>query len=105
MIELISLKKKLEELSKKQQCEILKVLIKLNIGFSENANGIFFNLSSLSKEQLSEIKKYINYVTDQEDVLQQLEDVKDELSKTYFNTNAHKNSIKDNINVNINESI
>jgi hypothetical protein len=103
MIELISLKKKLEELTKKQQCEILKVLIRLEIVFSENANGIFFNLSSLSEEQLSEIKKYINYVTDQEDVLQQLEDVKEELSKTYFNND--KNSIKDNINVTINESI
>lgn len=94
MLELVTLKTKIEQLTKKQQVEILKIIMKMDIAHSENNNGVFFNLSSFSKEQLEELYKYINYINDQEDTLQELEDVKNELNDTYFNTNT--NSIKDN---------
>ena len=67
---------------------------RIRVGFSENSNGIFFNLSCLSKDQLEELYKYISYITDQEETLQELEDVKNKLNKTYFNNNT--NPIKDN---------
>ena len=86
MIELVTLRTKIENLNKKQQVEILRILIKLDISVSENNNGIFFNLSLLTKEQLSEINKYIDYVSDQEKALQEIENVKHELSEAYFNT-------------------
>ena len=94
MLELVTLKTKIEQLTKKQQVEILKIIMKMDIAHSENNNGVFFNLSSFSKEQLEELYKYINYINDQEDTLQELEDVKNELNDTYFNTNTK--SIKDN---------
>lgn len=93
MIELITLKNKLEQLNKKQQAEILKIIISLDIAFSENNNGIFFNLSNLSNEQLGKINSYISYVSDQEETLMELETVKNELTETFFN--GKKNSIKD----------
>lgn len=104
MLELVTLKTKIEELSRKQQVEVLKIITRMNIVYSENNNGIFFNLSCLDKNQLSELNKYINYVSDQEDALQELEDVKNELSEAYFSNN--KNPIKDTetSNVVVNES-
>lgn len=94
MLELVTIKTKIEQLNKKQQMEILKIIMKMDISHSENNNGVFFNLSSLSQDQISELQKYIEYINDQEDTLQELEDVKNELNETYFNTNG--NPIKDN---------
>ena len=94
MIELVTLKTKIEQLSKKQQIEVLKIIMKLDISFSENNNGIFFNLSGLDQKQLLQINNYINYVSDQEEALQEFENVKNELSETFFN-NENK-SVKDN---------
>ena len=94
MIELVTLKTKIEQLSKKQQVEVLKIIMKLDISFSENNNGIFFNLSGLDEQQLNQINNYINYVSDQEQALQEFENVKNELSETFFN-NENK-SVKDN---------
>jgi len=93
MIELVTLKTKIEQLTKKQQIEILRIILKLDVSVSENNNGIFFNLSSLSHEQINNINKYIDYVGDQEEALQEFENVKNELSETFFNSN--KKSIKD----------
>lgn len=95
MIELVTLKTKIEQLSKKQQVEVLKIIMKLDISFSENNNGIFFNLSGLDQQQLLQINNYINYVSDQEEALQEFENVKNELSETFFN-NENK-SVKDNV--------
>lgn len=94
MIELVTLKTKIEQLTKKQQVEILKIIMKLDISFSENNNGIFFNLSALSETQIGQINNYINYVTDQEEALQELENVKNELSETFFNNEGK--TVKDN---------
>jgi predicted component of viral defense system (DUF524 family) len=93
MIELVTLKTKIENLTKKQQIEILRIIMKLDVSVSENNNGIFFNLSSLTKEQLDNINRYIDYVSDQEETLQEFENVKNELSETFFNSN--KKSVKE----------
>ena len=94
MIELVTLKTKIEQLNKKQQVEVLKIIINLDVAFSENNNGIFFNLSGLNEEQLNKINSYINYVSDQEEALQEFENVKNELSETFFNNESK--SVKDN---------
>ena len=95
MIELVTLKTKIEQLNKKQQIEVLKIITKMEVAFSENNNGIFFNLSGLSEQQLTQINSYINYVSDQEEALQEFENVKNELSETFFN-NENK-TVKDNV--------
>ncbi|MGI9555036.1 MAG: hypothetical protein ACR2M6_03590 [Vampirovibrionia bacterium] len=94
MIELVTIKNKIEQLSKKQQVEVLKIITTLDISYSENNNGVFFNLSNFSEAQLSELNDYISYVSDQEEALQELENVKNELSETFFSNK--KNNIKEN---------
>jgi len=100
MIELITLKNKIEQLNKKQQIEVLKIVTKMEVSYSENNNGTFFNLSKLTNDQLSQINSYISYVSDQETTLAELETVKNELCETFFNGN--KNSIKDTNTTNVN---
>ena len=105
MLELVTIKTKIEQLNKKQQMEILKIIMKMDISHSENNNGVFFNLSSLSQDQISELQKYIEYINDQEDTLQELEDVKNELNETYFNTNGNPIKDKDTNSVVTNEAL
>lgn len=97
MIQLLSIKNQLEQLTIKQQEEILKLLNKLNISYSENNNGIFFNLSNLDNDQLKELEQYIEYTKDQEKTLQKIENVKDELTKVYFNNlkESHSSNISE----------
>ena len=56
----------------------------MDVAYSENNNGTFFNLSSLDDTQLSQINSYINYVSDQENTLAELETVKNELCETFL---------------------
>jgi len=94
MIELIEMRDKIEKITKKQQIEILKIIKKMDVPFSENNNGVFFNLSLLNHEQLNKLNSYINYLKDQDESLQTIEDMKNELSDVYFN--GIKNTVKDN---------
>jgi len=94
MIELIEMRDKIEKITKKQQIEILKIIKKMDVPSSENNNGVFFNLSLLNHEQLNKLNSYINYLKDQDESLQTIEDMKNELSDVYFN--GIKNTVKDN---------
>jgi hypothetical protein len=82
---LSSIKDKIEKMPKNNQIEVLKILKKYqNIKLNENKSGIFVNLSFLSREILEEIDKYVNYVNDQEDVINTIESQKQEFKNTFF---------------------
>ena len=82
---LSSIKDKIERMPKNNQIEVLKILKKYqNIKLNENKSGIFVNLSFLSKEILEEIDKYVNYVNDQETVINTIECQKQEFKNTFF---------------------
>lgn len=82
---LSSIKDKIERMSKNNQIEVLKILKKYqNIKLNENKSGIFVNLSFLSKEILEEIYMYVNYVNDQETVINTIETQKQEFKNAFF---------------------
>jgi len=79
------MKDKIERMPKNNQIEVLKILKKYqNIKLNENKSGVFVNLSFLSKEILDEIDKYVNYVNDQETVINTIETQKQEFKNTFF---------------------
>ena len=79
------MKDKIERMPKNNQIEVLKILKKYqNIKLNENKSGVFVNLSFLSKEILEEIERYVNYVNDQETVINTIETQKQEFKNAFF---------------------
>ena len=61
--------KKLKELTEKisqlenfQYIEILKILEKNNIKFTQNNNGIFINMNKLDENIIDEFENYLKYI-------------------------------------------
>ena len=48
-------------LDKPEQEEIFRIIRKTKENYTENSNGIFFDLSSISDESFHLIKEYINF--------------------------------------------
>ena len=90
---LVVLKDQIENLDAFHHNKILKVLIKNNIKYSETRNGIFVNMNSFDDNTVNEIKNTLLYITKQEKSLQDIENIKEEINKDYFeNDNKEKNT-------------
>ena len=96
MSDLINLKEKMEKLNESQQLDIVRILMDNQIKFSENSNGIFLNLTNLKSDEIDEINKYIQYISDQEASLITIENMKKEYKKNFFmnSNNDDKDSSK-----------
>jgi hypothetical protein len=44
-----------------EQEEVFRIIRKLKVSYSENSNGIFFDLSNLSDDVFQQIKEYIDF--------------------------------------------
>ena len=73
MADLELMKTNIENMTKINQVEILKILLKHNVKINENKSGIFVNMSFLDKTIIEDIKVYLDYVKEQESTLQSLE--------------------------------
>ncbi len=91
---LVILKEQIENLDAFHHNKILKVLVKNNIKYSENRNGIFVNMNSFDKNTIKEIEDSLLYIKNQEKNLQDIETIKEEINKDYFeNDNKDKNTV------------
>lgn len=99
VLELTQLKNSIETLGKNHHIEITKILLENSINFSENKNGIFLNLSTLTYEQITELQNYISYVNDQETTLNEFETMKTNYTKTFFQPDTNSNTYLNNINL------
>jgi hypothetical protein len=84
-ISLESIKQKIESLGKNHQLEILRILknspgIKIN----ENKSGVFINLSFLPTETIENMKRYIQYIQEQENTLLTIESQKKAFKTEFF---------------------
>ena len=52
---------KISKLGRTEHEEIFKILIRHNIGYMQNSNGVFCNFSAVSDEILSEIETFVEY--------------------------------------------
>jgi hypothetical protein len=72
------LKQDIECLSKAKHIELLRILKENNIEYSENKNGVFFNLSELSPSVIKKIYDFTNYLKQQEELLHSIEKKREE---------------------------
>ena len=91
-----TLKENIEKLDITEQIGLLHYLNdnvdNLKSIISENQNGIFINLSSVSDIFIEHLQYYLEYIIAQREHLDSLENEKDKLKK-YFNK-SHMNKVK-----------
>jgi len=66
------------------QVEILRILYKNHITFSENKNGVFLNLSYVNLDVIHKMNEYVTFVHNQENQMCEFEKKKMTLSNQYF---------------------
>lgn len=72
--------------------KILIILNNHNIHISENRNGCFINITNMSDELINELNSFINYIDKQEQNLLDIENIKDQFIKDFYN---NKKDVKD----------
>ena len=78
------LRDNIEALPVFHQIEILRILYKNHITFSENKNGVFLNLSYVNLDVIHKINEYVTFVQNQENQMCEFEKKKMTLSNQYF---------------------
>ena len=61
--ELKDLRDKINELENCEHIELLKILIKNDIKYTENSNGIFINMNKLSQKSIDDINNFLNFIS------------------------------------------
>lgn len=84
---IINLRDNIEDMEHIHQLRILEIINKETKDYTENSNGIFINMTLLSKKTIEEIKNYIEYVTLQQLQLDKIENDKASLKKTFYKDN------------------
>jgi hypothetical protein len=85
--ELITLRDSIEKMEKIHQMHVFKILKKSNIEYTENSNGIFFNITMLENNHIKEIVSYMDYVTLQQKQLNKIEEDKERYKKEFYKDN------------------
>jgi len=79
------IREQIENMSKFNQIEILRLLTKdKDVTINENKYGIHINLSELDHSILKEMMLYIKYVNTQETYLNNVEQEKEKYKNTFF---------------------
>ena len=79
------IREQIEQMSKFNQIEILKILTKnKNIIINENKYGIHINLIELDNDTLNNLMVYIKYVITQEIYLNNIEQEKENIKINFF---------------------
>jgi len=95
IMELNTIREKIESMSKFNQIEVLRILSKRkNVTLNENKYGIHINLTEIEPSIIEELKVYINYVNAQELNLNEIELQKEEFKNTYFTKDNKDNVTK-----------
>ena len=60
--DLKELREKINSLDNYEHLEILKIIIKNDVKFTENSNGVFVNMNKLDEKSLNEIKSFLSFI-------------------------------------------
>jgi hypothetical protein len=86
-----NLKNRIEKMTKHHQIEVLRLLMKFeNVNKNSNNNGTFVNLSKQSEEVIKALEEYADYVDEQQQDINEVEKLKSEIEKDFFNEKGVK---------------
>lgn len=83
-LELNQLREIIENMTKFNQTEILRILHNNGAQMSENRYGVHINMSELSPGVIAQLKAFVKYVNTQEKQLYKIEKQKESFISTYF---------------------
>ena len=83
-----NLKKEIDKKDPNHHKKILEIIVKHDIKFSENNNGVFLSLNKLPIATIKEIEAYLKYIDEQENMLSTIESTQEVFEKEYFNKNV-----------------
>ena len=86
--QLKNLKKEIDKKDSSHHKKILEIIVKDDIKFSENNNGVFLSLNKLPIATIKEIEAYLKYIDEQENMLSNIESTQEVFEKEYFNKNV-----------------
>lgn len=81
---LSNIKTQIEDMSKFNQIEVLKILVSNKVDVNENKYGVHVNLTELSPEIIGELEAFITHINKQEALLNSVEQEKEKYKSTYF---------------------
>lgn len=87
MTDLKKLRDAIQQLEKIHQLYILNLVITRSVAYTENSNGVFINMSTISAEVIGEIQHYLKYVELQENQLEDAEVLKERYKESLFKDN------------------
>jgi hypothetical protein len=93
MENLQELRDNIEKLEKHQHLQIVKIIKKNKIEFTENRNGIFLNMKDLNKNAIGEITQYLKYIDIQQKHLDNDEKIKKTYVNNFFKDTKEKNTL------------
>ena len=101
--DIVTLRNNIEEMDHVHQLRILEIVNKETTNYTENSNGIFINMTVLSKKTISDIANYIKYVILQQQQLDKIENDKESLKNTYYKDKEHPHKDKEHQHITSNE--
>ena len=87
---LIKIRNIIQDMNPIHHIKFFEIIKNHNLTFSENRNGIFFNMNLLNNEIIEDIENYIKYINTQESNLNATENLKKNFKKEYFKDNKDK---------------
>ena len=93
---LTKLKNIIEKMDIIHHKKILLLLKKHEINISENRNGSFINITNISDNIIAELNDYIKYINKQEKNLIDVENLKEELQKDFFDKDNKEKPVYNN---------
>ena len=73
------------------------VLKEKQIPINENKNGVFINLTNVAESIISELENYITHISNQEKILQENGNLKDNYKQNFFDKD-NKETLQNNVN-------
>jgi hypothetical protein len=85
MLNLESLKTRVEQMNKVQHLELLHILRQFpGVKLNENKSGIYINLPFLPQEAQTALRDYVEYITRQESAIDTMEQQKETCIRNFF---------------------
>ena len=94
--ELKNLRNLIDNIDEFHHKKIFEIIKKYNMNYSKNKNGIFINMNNLSKSVLDELNNYLLYINKQEKTFSDIEKIKNEFKKEFFNKIEENVIVKEN---------